>query len=621
MQAGRTEAQPVDVPRIPRVLHRTLLFQDALPGAYAETVRRLEAGNPELAPRWHGAELPERLLAAYPEHRGTRDRYTHRGQVADFARYLLLLDEGGVYADLDIDRGLGDRPLVALLEAAESDAVPGDACVLVEECVLSPDAVARSARHPLRVRSLPEGSRAEQRRRVANYFLACTPGHPFLQAVLDVCAERADVDASRDDYAVLFSTGPDAVTAAYHARDWGRSVHLVRREDASAWIVHRAVGGWRDRASAWDAPSGSVLPRRANPLPRRLVLHVPHGSDTGWGVTAQALAPELARRVPVTLSGRDRRVARPLRARLRSLLQPRQSDQAFGVVIEGDATPEGPHARWVVWETTRLPEDARERLEATPYLWTPSSWGAEMLVDNGFPRERIAVVPKGVDVKLFHPPRQRRVDGPFRFLCVGKWEERKNIDGLVAAFEAEFSHREPVELVLHCHNPCIEGFSQERELARLGVRRDARIRLSPPTSRRKLAALYRAVDGFVLPTRGEGWGLPVLEAMASGLAPIVTGHAAPLDYTRNHCAYRVDVERMVEAHCPLFGIHTGEWAQPDAAHLRYLMRRAVENREERLAKGREARQEAMCWTWRKSSRAVVTTAARHLAAAERGAAG
>ena len=50
-------------------------------------------------------------------------------------------------------------------------------------------------------------------------------------------------------------------------------------------------------------------------------------------------------------------------------------------------------------------------------------------------------------------------------------------------------------------------------------------------SRAGLRQLYRDADSFVLPTRGEGWGLPIVEAMAMGLPTIATnfsGHAAAL---------------------------------------------------------------------------------------------
>jgi glycosyltransferase involved in cell wall biosynthesis len=40
--------------------------------------------------------------------------------------------------------------------------------------------------------------------------------------------------------------------------------------------------------------------------------------------------------------------------------------------------------------------------------------------------------------------------------------------------------------------------------------------------------LYGGADAFVLPTRGEGWGLPILEAMAAGVPAIATNWSGPV---------------------------------------------------------------------------------------------
>jgi glycosyltransferase involved in cell wall biosynthesis len=109
---------------------------------------------------------------------------------------------------------------------------------------------------------------------------------------------------------------------------------------------------------------------------------------------------------------------------------------------------------------------AKKICESVDYIWTPSSWGRQNLINNGFKPEKVSIVPQGVDSDFFTPGVKK--SGNFRFLMVGKWEERKFQNGLVKAFAAEFHPGEGVELILHAHNPYIPGFSMKKKLEELG---------------------------------------------------------------------------------------------------------------------------------------------------------
>ena len=258
---------------------------------------------------------------------------------------------------------------------------------------------------------------------------------------------------------------------------------------------------------------------------------------------------------------------------------------------------------FIVWETTRLPARKRSVLDAMDEIWVPSSWGRAILIDNGIGESRIRVVPEGVDTDVFTPPPQHgaeRVRAWFRFLCVGKWEERKGIADLVVAFCEEFRPQEPVELLLHCYNYCVP-VDPAVELSRLAGHRHPRITMSRPRSLQSLVQLYQSSDAFVMPTRAEGWGLPILEAMACGLPVIVTDYSAPTDFLDASVAYLIPVEKMVSVHDPWFypgGEDHGQWAQPDLKALKFLMRYVYENRSEAKKKGELARRH-VCrhWTW------------------------
>lgn len=181
-------------------------------------------------------------------------------------------------------------------------------------------------------------------------------------------------------------------------------------------------------------------------------------------------------------------------------------------------------------------------------------------------------MPEGVNTEFFKPSPKK--EGRFRFLMVGKWETRKFTEGLLHAFVKEFSTREPVELYLHAHNSYIKGFSAKDRVEKAGINNEGNIILGSPCSMPVLRSLYQSADCFVLPTRAEGWGLPILESMACGVPAIVTKYSAPVDYVDETNGYPLRVEKMVEAHCEDFGIHSGMWAEPDIDHLRHLMRQA-----------------------------------------------
>ncbi len=257
-----------------------------------------------------------------------------------------------------------------------------------------------------------------------------------------------------------------------------------------------------------------------------------------------------------------------------------------------------------VFETTKIPAPILDHLAQVDEVWIPSTWGKAILAQNGVAEEKVHVVPEGVDVDLYKPEDHQPAPDdcrPFRFLCVGKWEVRKGIDILMRAFVEAFHPRESVEMVLHCHNPQIPHFSIHSALARLNLPPHASICVSNRLREPDMVKLYHSCDALVLPTRGEGWGLPIIEAMACAKPVIVTGYSAHLDYVTAQTGYLIRVERLVDVNDPLFfdpELDFGQWAQPDFEHLKTLMRHVFVNREEALAKGRLAREQiAASWTW------------------------
>lgn len=160
----------------------------------------------------------------------------------------------------------------------------------------------------------------------------------------------------------------------------------------------------------------------------------------------------------------------------------------------------------------------------------------------GIPSERIAVTPLGVDQR-FRPPAMEalaafrarvRLTGPY-LLAVGTLEPRKNLTRLLEAFAsltAEFPH----QLVLV--GP--EGW-RNTELQATLDRLDLgdRLRFTGFVPDDDLPSWYAAAELFVIPSLYEGFGLPLLEAMACA-APVVAGNTSALPEVAGDAAVLID---------------------------------------------------------------------------------
>ena len=154
----------------------------------------------------------------------------------------------------------------------------------------------------------------------------------------------------------------------------------------------------------------------------------------------------------------------------------------------------------------------------------------------GIPRSRIAVAPLAVDHRLFRPVGER-VDGPWRsapyVLYVGEVDPRKNIDALIEAF-AQQPGRDT-------HLVCAGASPAGQQLIRSKVPTAVadRVHLIGHVPAETLVRLYSGATAFVFPSVYEGFGLPVLEAMACG-APVICFDVSAMPETAGNAAILVD---------------------------------------------------------------------------------
>ncbi|HXG11663.1 MAG TPA: glycosyltransferase [Gemmataceae bacterium] len=249
-----------------------------------------------------------------------------------------------------------------------------------------------------------------------------------------------------------------------------------------------------------------------------------------------------------------------------------------------------------MWESTGVPPEHVEAINrAVALQYVPCRQNAESFRACGV-RVPIKVLHHGVDAGRFpYLDRPRREN--FTLGTFGDLSPRKGIDVLLRAFRDEFSPREPVRLLLKGGSPT-PAYRVD----------DPRVTLvSGYLNPDQLLELLRQMDVFVLPSRGEGFGLCGLEAMATGLPLIATAWGGPAEYLDPADSFPLSY-RLVEAggiesnHVRYFGL----WAEPDYDHLRSLMRWLYEHPDEAAAKGRRAAERVRRqWTWARVARQMI----------------
>ncbi|MBV1883753.1 MAG: glycosyltransferase family 4 protein [Pseudomonadales bacterium] len=238
----------------------------------------------------------------------------------------------------------------------------------------------------------------------------------------------------------------------------------------------------------------------------------------------------------------------------------------------------GIHIAFSIWESTLYPGNWLENLKKVDFIWTPSHWGEKILRENGVPKNKLGVIPEGVDTHQFNIetpllPALTQYEG-FKFVHIGKWEERKGTDLVVSAFENLFFDTKDVYLVLLCHNPFRPKFNIEKHLNQIAPKTKERIlSINPVKDHQTIASILRSCQCAVFPTAAEGWGLPIIEAMACGLATVVTNYSAPTDYISPSSNLLLDYT-LVDIKSPLFQSRNqqwGQWAEPNFDQLKEIM--------------------------------------------------
>lgn len=283
----------------------------------------------------------------------------------------------------------------------------------------------------------------------------------------------------------------------------------------------------------------------------------------------------------------------------------------------------GRNIHWAIFESTKLAPATVEWLASADLVFVPSAWGRNVLVANGIAEGCIEVVPEGVDPAKFHPLLRGSYatgqDDIYRVLVVSKYEERKGFPELLDGYARAFGNDGSAKLILKSDSLYmmpLPGNAYENNLAELRAQVEQAgignaTYLNGELSDDDLAHLYNACDVLLFPSRAEGWGLPLIEAIATGM-PVATtccsGHSEFLAPVRDK------VGSIAHRMIPMGADgKQGEWAYADPDDIASTL---VEMRANRAAYRRMALEASDVirrdFSWRRAAeRCVDVLAARY----------
>jgi glycosyltransferase involved in cell wall biosynthesis len=257
-----------------------------------------------------------------------------------------------------------------------------------------------------------------------------------------------------------------------------------------------------------------------------------------------------------------------------------------------------------MFETDRLPRPWVSICNQMDEVWVPSDFNIETFAHAGVNVAKLHKVQECLQVDRFDPSTSVPlfITGlrGFIFLSVGAAWKRKGWDLLVRAYCEEFKADEEVTLLLKC-GPRVDRTRVDYQtildqsiptrLKRHG-RLPQVVLHTDPLRGSAIHRLYATADAFVLPSHGEGWGRPYMEAMAMGLPTIGTRWSGNLEFMDESNSYLIDcalAEVPEAAWGELWGYSGHRWAEPSLEHLRETMRWVFEHREEASRRGLKAR--------------------------------
>lgn len=257
------------------------------------------------------------------------------------------------------------------------------------------------------------------------------------------------------------------------------------------------------------------------------------------------------------------------------------------------------HIAHFFWETDKIPKVFADGFSNVDEIWTGSQANVDAIKSMGVDKP-VYIFPQATQTDRDWPPAYELAGLPtdgFLFYSIFEWTDRKNPKALLDAYLSEFQNNEPVGLLLKTY---FRNFTlQNKRLIRdkiAIIKSQLSLKSYPQIflyldlmDRDQLMRIHSTGDCYVSAHRGEGWGVPQVEAMLAGNPVISTNYGGVHEFLKNDDTAKLLSNKMIPLrgmdHSQHFYTPDQKWAEVDQKELRKAMRWAYENRDEAAQMG------------------------------------
>jgi glycosyltransferase involved in cell wall biosynthesis len=250
---------------------------------------------------------------------------------------------------------------------------------------------------------------------------------------------------------------------------------------------------------------------------------------------------------------------------------------------------------YVFWESDKICQQWVDIIENGPVdeIWVPCPSNKAALLKSGITKS-IYVIPQYTKTNIISADKAKEIlpipnDEAYRFYSVFQWSNRKNPEALFEAYFNEFSVQDNVQLVVKTYGP--SAFSDRRWIKEKIQNMKAQYEDAPPLylfgellTPEQVDAIAPQCQCYITTSRGEGWNLPLVEALAYKKQIITPKTGGIVDWMDEKSAYiiphtQIDIDASTQAWGSFYqSTPPQKWGNVKVEDVQKTMRQAYDDR-------------------------------------------